>query len=121
MIAVLPKPLQRFKSFVFVLGLIAIVPSAYRLLHGPLYLDADFKNAFIEKAISTGAGVPVDDAAINNLCLNRTWTKNVIFECRAPQYGGVGPVAIRNVVLNCVRYAIEAGGACGFSSKNYEG
>jgi hypothetical protein len=121
MIAVLPKPLQRFGSFIFVLGLITIVLSAYRMLHGPLYSNTDGKNTFIEKAISTGAGDLIDEVVIKTLCLNRTWTENVIFECRAPQDGGFGPVAIRNVVLNCVRYAIEAGGGCASQFGEYEG
>lgn len=109
---------QRFGRVVFILGFITIALSAYRLLHGR---DVNGKNTFIEKAISNGAGGPVDEAAIKNLCLRRTWKENAIFECQAPQDGGGGPVMIRNVVLNCVRYAIEAGGAYVFSFRNYEG
>jgi hypothetical protein len=107
---------QRFGPVVCILGFITIALSAYRLLHGPVYGDIDGKNTFIEKAISNGAVGPVDEAAIKNLCLNRRWKDNVIFECRPPQYGR--PVTIRNVVLNCVRYAIEAGGTCETQSGN---
>jgi hypothetical protein len=122
MIRAIPRSLQRFGSFGFILGLVTIIFSAYRLLYCPLYPDFNEKKIFIEKAISTGltgAGSPIDEVAIKNLCLNRTWTENVIFECRDPQ--DVGPVTTRNVILNCLRYAIEAGGACVSSFRTYEG
>jgi hypothetical protein len=121
MIHALPRSFQRFGSFVFILGLITIIFSAYHLLYGPFYRDFNEKNIFIEKAISTGTGGPIDEVAIKNLCSSRTWTENVIFECRDPQGDGIGPVTIRNVILNCVRYAIEAGGACVSSFRNYKG
>jgi hypothetical protein len=119
MIRAIPRSLQRFGSFGIILGLVTIILSSYRLLYGPLYPDFDEKNIFIEKAISTGGGSPIDEVAIKNLCLNRTWTENVIFECRDPQ--NVGPVTTRNIILNCLRYAIEAGGACVSSYRNGEG
>lgn len=65
------------------------------------------KQTFINSAIQTAIDGPFDNHAIRDLCANKNWTEGLIAVCRAPQ-GGVGNV--RNVFLNCVRYAIEAGG-----------
>ncbi|KAH9207081.1 hypothetical protein DL95DRAFT_314324, partial [Leptodontidium sp. 2 PMI_412] len=53
---------------------------------------------------------PFNNSTLIELCKTRDWTPGLIFKCEAPE-GGIGNV--RNVFLNCVRYAIEAG-ATGF-------
>ena len=50
---------------------------------------------------------PFNNSTLVELCRTREWTPGLIFKCEAPE-GGIGNV--RNVFLNCVRYAIEAGG-----------
>ncbi|KAI6717421.1 hypothetical protein JHW43_000077 [Diplocarpon mali] len=49
-----------------------------------------------------------DNRTLVQLCRSRTWSPGLIFRCEAPA-GGVANV--RNAVLNCVRFAIEAGAA----------
>lgn len=51
---------------------------------------------------------PFDNKTMVELCGSRQWTEGLIFKCEPPE-GGIGNV--RNVFLNCVRYAIEAGGS----------
>jgi len=51
---------------------------------------------------------PADSEAIKRICRNTEWNKDLIFTC-ARSGGGVGN--LRNSILNCVRYAIHAGGA----------
>lgn len=65
------------------------------------------KNVFVEKAMKTEIDGHFDQTPIRELCGNTTWQDGLIFSCGAPQ-GGIGNV--RNVFLNCVRYAIEGGG-----------
>jgi hypothetical protein len=65
------------------------------------------KGAFIESASTTEIDGPFDNTTLVELCKTRTWTPGLIFKCEAPA-GGIANV--RNVFLNCVRYAIEAGG-----------
>jgi len=65
------------------------------------------KAAFVEAVLETEIDGPIDNSALVELCKGKVWTPGLIFRCEAPQ-GGVGNV--RNVFLNCVRYAIEAGG-----------
>lgn len=65
------------------------------------------KAAFVEAALETEIDGPIDNSALVELCKRKIWTPGLIFNCESPS-GGVGNV--RNVVLNCIRYAIEAGG-----------
>jgi hypothetical protein len=65
------------------------------------------KGHFIMKALETEIDGPFNGTATAELCSSRDWVPGLIFKCNAPQ-GGVGNV--RNVFLNCIRYAIEAGG-----------
>jgi hypothetical protein len=65
------------------------------------------KRAFIQDVLQNEIDGPFDDSALAALCRTKTWMPGLIFKCEAPQ-GGIGNV--RNVFLNCVRYAIEAGG-----------
>ncbi|KAL2060327.1 hypothetical protein VTL71DRAFT_9722 [Oculimacula yallundae] len=51
-----------------------------------------------------------DNSTLVELCRTRIWIEGLIFKCEAPE-GGIANV--RNVILNCVRYAIE-GGATSF-------
>lgn len=48
-----------------------------------------------------------DFGAIQSMCLKKNWTAGLVFTCDN-SFGGLGN--IRNSILNCVRYAIEAGG-----------
>ncbi len=65
------------------------------------------KAAFVESVLTTDIDGPFDNSPLVELCKSREWIPGLIFKCKAPQ-GGVGNV--RNVFLNCVRYAIEVGG-----------
>jgi hypothetical protein len=70
------------------------------------------KAVFVEAVLGTEIDGPIDNSALKELCKRKIWTPGLIFSCEAPQ-GGVGNV--RNVFLNCVRYAIEAGGESALS------
>ena len=50
----------------------------------------------------------VDSEAIKSICGETQWNSSVIFTCDN-SVGGIGN--IRNSILNCVRYAISAGGS----------
>ena len=65
------------------------------------------KEAFIETALQTPIEDAFDSQPIKDLCGKTTWTPGLIFQCDSPQ-GGVGNV--ENFFMNCVRFAIEAGG-----------
>lgn len=65
------------------------------------------KGSFVKKALQTEIDGPFDGEWISRLCNSREWVPGLIAKCDAPQ-GGIGNV--RNVFLNCIRYAIEAGG-----------
>jgi hypothetical protein len=66
------------------------------------------KASFIEIALDTEIDDPIDLTDLQALCVKSKWKEGLIISCGTP-YGGISP--IRNIVLNCVRYAIEAGGA----------
>lgn len=65
------------------------------------------KRYFVETAMNTCIDDPWDYKPIIDLCKNTKWRKGLTFICGPPQ-GGVGN--LRNVVVNCIRYAIEGGG-----------
>lgn len=67
------------------------------------------KNVFIHNTMANEIDGPFDNSTIVELCARTQWVPGLIFKCEAPE-GGVGNV--RNVFLNCIRYAIEAGGEC---------
>ncbi|KAJ8068261.1 hypothetical protein OCU04_003828 [Sclerotinia nivalis] len=50
----------------------------------------------------------VNSEVMRAVCATQTWNSSIIFTCDSNQ-GGVGHV--RNSILNCVRYAIGAGGS----------
>jgi hypothetical protein len=68
---------------------------------------AQKKYVFIEEASNWDIDGPFNNTALHNLCAGKSWREGLHFKC-APAFGGVGNV--RNIVLTCVRYAIEAGG-----------
>lgn len=65
------------------------------------------KARFVEDFLNNDIGGSIEGESISALCANRTWTKGLLFECEPPP-GGIGEV--RNAHLNCVRFAMEAGG-----------
>jgi hypothetical protein len=66
------------------------------------------KTSFIQSTLATEIDGPLDNSTLAQLCASRKWTPGLIFKCEAPQDGIVNS---KNVVLNCVRFAIEAGGS----------
>lgn len=100
---------------IFKLGLIFLVTIGFGFY---LFSDHDYhetlrvvvsgkKGIFVQKAIRTDIDGPFDDSTLVDVCDNTEWREGLIFQCEAP-YGGVAN--IRNMLLNCIRYAIEAGG-----------
>lgn len=65
------------------------------------------RSVFIKQALDNEFDGPFDNRWLSKKCSSRDWTPGLIVKCGVP-YGGVGNV--RNVILNCIRYAIEAGG-----------
>lgn len=60
---------------------------------------------------------PFNNASLVELCASKQWVEGLVFKCAVRVGGedsGEGVVEARNVVLNCLRFGIEAGGA--FSS-----
>lgn len=51
---------------------------------------------------------PIESEAIKSICADTEWNRHVVFTCD-DSVGGIGN--IRNSILNCVRYAISAGGS----------
>lgn len=51
---------------------------------------------------------PLDSESVKSLCQDVQWNQSVVLTCDQ-SVGGVGN--IRNSILNCVRYAIAAGGS----------
>lgn len=64
------------------------------------------KDIFIQQATDWEIDGPWNPKPLHDLCASRNFTEGLHFQC-ARAYGGVGNV--RNIVLTCVRYAIEAG------------
>lgn len=106
-------------QFVRLAILLCIVPSIgvfYLLFAG----DADHAHTSIHRFTVRGKQEiflkTIEDAPIDGIFDNRTlvdlcgstqWQDGLIVKCEPP-YGDA--VQVRNVFLNCVRYAIEAGG-----------
>lgn len=65
------------------------------------------KTAFIESAMTSDINGLYDPEPLTELCAHTTWTPGLVFGCDAV-VGGIGNVM--DLVLNCVRFAIEAGG-----------
>jgi len=79
--------------------------------NGALKQDANHgggrKAAFLQAATEWEIDGPFNDQPLRKLCSSKRWMPGLIIKCDAA-FGGVGNV--RNIVLTCVRYAIEAGG-----------
>jgi hypothetical protein len=65
------------------------------------------KGAFVNSLSATDIDGPYDNSTLVELCRSRKWRKGLIFRCEAPSSG---LVESRNVMLNCLRFGIEAGG-----------
>ena len=114
--AILPRHNSRFVVCVLLLVIISSLYTLSSYRHNNLRQDIHQvyqkvklgqKQVFIQTATQTAIDGPYDDSAIKSLCASKNWTEGLIATCGTPQ-GGVSNV--RNVFLNCVRYAIEAGG-----------
>ncbi|KAH8771463.1 hypothetical protein BGZ57DRAFT_824975 [Hyaloscypha finlandica] len=80
--------------------------SSFTLGISPFFSSTSGKSAFIDSISATEIDGPFDNSNLIELCASRKWVEGLIFKCEA--YGG-GIVEARNVVLNCLRFAIEAG------------
>jgi len=67
----------------------------------------DEKSLFVRSFLESEAGGDFDGEPIASMCSAKNWTGGLVFNCDAPS-GGIG--VVRNVHLNCIRFAIEAGG-----------
>jgi len=86
-----------------------LVPSTEQISHLYTVVVSGRKSIFVEQVLQTEIEGPFNNSAIVSLCNSKKWIPGLIFKCEAPQ-GGIGNV--RNALLNCIRYAIEAGGLC---------
>ncbi|KAK6841917.1 hypothetical protein PG987_002777 [Apiospora arundinis] len=66
----------------------------------------DEKGIFVGNFLENEANGDFDGESITSLCSAKNWTKGLVFNCDAPS-GGIG--VVRNVHLNCIRFAMEAG------------
>lgn len=69
--------------------------------------NLDDKATFVKAILENEFDSEFDPAPIKKVCDRTQWHAGLIFTCTPPQ-GGIGNV--RNVFLNCIRYAMEAGG-----------
>ncbi|ESZ98647.1 hypothetical protein SBOR_0885 [Sclerotinia borealis F-4128] len=103
---------QTVQVFKFTLIFVAIIGFGWYLFSDHDYHEtlqvavSGKKGVFIQKALRTDIDGPFDDSTLTEVCENIEWREGLIFQCEAP-YGGVAN--IRNVLLNCFRYALEAG------------
>lgn len=65
------------------------------------------KHEFIQAASAWEIDGPFNDKPLRDLCMSKSWQPGLVFKCD-DAFGGVGN--IRNIILTCIRYAIEAGG-----------
>jgi hypothetical protein len=99
------KALVALAVFCWTLSYLGIVSSSdYRKV---LRQFRGEKARFVEDFLKHDIGGPIHGEPISELCANRTWTKGLLFQCE-PAPGGIGEV--RNAHLNCIRFAMEAGG-----------
>jgi hypothetical protein len=111
--------LPQYNSRIVVFLLVLVFVSLYNISSSPHdELRQDFHRVyqkvklgqtqvFINTATQSAIDGPFNNSAIKNLCASKNWTEGLIAQCGTPQ-GGVSNV--RNVFLNCLRYAMEAGG-----------
>ena len=104
---------QSFQFFKFGLVFIVTISLGFHLFSDHNYHEtlqvavSGKKGIFVQKALRADIDGPFDDSTLIDVCENTEWREGLIFQCEAP-YGGVAN--IRNMLLNCIRYAIEAGG-----------
>lgn len=104
---------QSFQFFKFGLVFIVTISLGFHLFSDHNYHEtlqvavSGKKRIFVQKALRADIDGPFDDSTLIDVCENTEWREGLIFQCEAP-YGGVAN--IRNMLLNCIRYAIEAGG-----------
>ncbi|CAG8959082.1 hypothetical protein HYFRA_00012863 [Hymenoscyphus fraxineus] len=100
-------------SLVLTLGLFVIfqfphtreIPKAsYRKVYQTAVIGR--KGVFAQAIADTEIDGPFDGSSLKELCQKTRWTPGLIFKCDPPT-GGVG--IVRNIYLNCLRFAIEAG------------
>lgn len=76
----------------------------------------DEKKLFVADFLENEVGGEMDGSALAKLCASKTWippSQPVVVSCD-PVPGGIG--GVKNGQLNCIRFAIEIGGAfCLFS------
>jgi len=65
------------------------------------------KEVFMQTVLDSNINGPYDPEPLRKLCETRTWTPGLILSCDGIR-GGIGNVM--DIALNCIRYAIEAGG-----------
>lgn len=80
----------------------ALVPQA------PIVTKEQLKQEFIQDVISHEVDGPMNLAPLTELCSATDWQPGLIVKCQ-PVPGGIGN--IRNMFLNCIRFALEAGGS----------
>lgn len=114
--AILPRHNSRFVVCVLLFVFVSSIYNLSSYRHGNLRYDIHQvyqkvklgqKQVFIQTATQTTIDGPFDNSGIKSLCASKNWTEGLIFTCGTPQGGASN---VRNVFLNCVRYAIEAGG-----------
>lgn len=66
------------------------------------------ESAFVQQAISVEFPAPINYEPIREVCDRTEFRPGLLFSCEG-QHGGVGMV--RNQILRCIRYAINAGAA----------
>ena len=67
----------------------------------------DSKSAFVKGVVEAEIDGAFDSSTLRTLCDSKEWIWGLIFQCEAPR-GGIA--IVRNVFLNCLRFAVEAGG-----------
>lgn len=83
------------------------IPSLRHFSDDSPEIDTSPKSIFIAQVLEHGIDGPIDDTPLTAFCADKKWRPGLMFKCEAAT-GGVANV--RNQILNCVRYALEAGG-----------
>jgi hypothetical protein len=73
----------------------------------PVVTKELLKQEFIQDVIDNEIDGPINLDPLSELCRDTQWQAGLIVKCQ-PVPGGIGN--IRNMFLNCIRFAIEAGG-----------
>lgn len=74
------------------------------------------KGAFVQQFLDAEIDGQFDISPLQILCGSREWTPGLIAKCM-PSPGGIGNV--RNMILNCLRFAFEAGGSFSLAQFTY--